>query len=62
MALPFLNDNLINLYSSVLPNQETTPQGFNEDNVFRIPQEYLLSDSNIYTDPNRKGYKKESSC
>ena len=52
MALPFLNDNLINLYSDVLSNQETTPQGFNEDNVFRIPQEYLLSDSNIYTDPN----------
>ena len=52
MALPFLNDNLINLYSDVLSNQETTPQGFNEDNVFRIPEEYLLSDSNIYTDPN----------
>jgi len=52
MALPFLNDDLINLYSDVLSNQETTPQGFNEDNVFRIPQEYLLSDSNIYTDPN----------
>ena len=52
MALPFLNDNLINLYSDVLTNQETAPQEFNEDNVFRIPQEYLLSDSNIYTDPN----------
>jgi len=52
MALPFLNDNLINLYSDVLSNQETTPQGFNEDNPFRIPEEYLLSDSNIYTDPN----------
>ena len=52
MALPFLNDNLINLYSSVLPNQETTPQGFDEDNPFRIPQERLLSDSNIYTNPD----------
>ena len=52
MALPFLNDDLINLYSSVLPNQETVPQGFDKDNVFRIPQERLLSDSNIYTDPD----------
>lgn len=50
MALPFLNDDLINLYSSVLSNQETTPQGFDKDNPFRIPQERLLSDSNIYTD------------
>lgn len=52
MALPFLNDNLINLYSDVLSRQETTPQGFNEDNPFRIPQERLLSDSNIYTNPD----------
>ena len=52
MALPFLEDDLINLYSDVLSNQETDSQGFKEENPFRIPQEYLLSDSNIYANPN----------